>query len=286
MTRFAAILCAASLLAGCASDPLQGVPRLSDSDVADTEIQSAIRAEPDDALVLAEDAPVGETAVAPEPVRGGLLGFLRRAADGAKSQETEPVTLAAIPPASATDAPAPTASVSRPAGGPGPNDPDYQIVEIGTVLPFGTLARLCAVPDRKLGTRVERYPEGRGSYALYDSQPGTTAPHTFYLTGFKDGCARQFTAALAVFGAAETHEQLRYGLPSQVQPYSSTDAAYETLKSRICRVGKGKPCGSAMSRLSRNTVFVSVYEQFGSNTQWKTILLHDGTVVETDIRGN
>ena len=41
-----------------------------------------------------------------------------------------------------------------------------------------------------------------------------------------------------------------------------------------------------MSRLSRDTVFVSVYETFGSNPFWKTILLHDGKVMETDIRGN
>ena len=153
------------------------------------------------------------------------------------------------------------------------------------MLPYGAVARVCDLPDRQLGKRVERYPERRGTYALYDSEPGNTAQHTFYLTGFDDGCARQFTAALAVFGSPRTHEQLRYGLPSQVQPYSSTDAAYEKLKSRICRVGKGKPCGSAMSRLERDTVFVSVYEQFGSNTRWKTILLHDGEVVETDIRG-
>ena len=71
-----------------------------------------------------------------------------------------------------------------------------------------------------------------------------------------------------------------------MQPYSTTDAAYETLKSRVCGVGKGKPCGSSMSRLARNTAFVSVYETFGSNPEWKTILLHDGEVVETDIRSN
>jgi len=33
-------------------------------------------------------------------------------------------------------------------------------------------------------------------------------------------------------------------------------------------------------------VFVSVYERFGSNPAWKTILTHDGEVVETDIRTN
>jgi hypothetical protein len=259
--------------------------------VSNSEVQAAIRAAPDGALTLASDGTetaVVQSAEAPAPAatRGGFLGFLRRAADGAKDQEAAPVILAASPPATATDGTVPVASVNPAPGGPGPNDPDYRIVEMGTVLPYGTLARVCNVPDRKLGTRVERYPERRGTYAIYDSQPGNTAPHTFYLTGFDDGCARQFTAALAIFGAPETHEQLRYGLPSQVQPYSSTDAAYETLKSQVCRVGKGKPCGSAMSRLSRDTVFVSVYETFGSNQFWKTILLHDGKVVETDIRGN
>lgn len=290
MTRFATILCVAGLLAGCASDPLQGVLRLSASDMSNPEVQADIRAAPDPALALAgegTDVAVVQAVEAPAPAaRGGFLGFLRRAADGARDQMAEPVTLAASPPATATDGPAPVASVSPSSGGPGPDDPDYRIVEMGTVLPYGTLARVCNVPDRKLGTQVERYPERRGTYALYDSQPSNTAPHTFYLTGFDDGCARQFTAALAIFGAPETHEQLRYGLPSQVQPYSSTDAAYETLKSQVCRVAKGKPCGSAMSRLSRDTVFVSVYETFGSNLFWKTILLHDGKVMETDIRGN
>jgi hypothetical protein len=41
-----------------------------------------------------------------------------------------------------------------------------------------------------------------------------------------------------------------------------------------------------MLRFARNTAFVSVYERFGSNPVWKTILLHDGEVIETDIRGN
>ncbi|MEN8659412.1 MAG: hypothetical protein ABF313_15340, partial [Marivita sp.] len=172
------------------------------------------------------------------------------------------------------------------AKGPSPDAPDYRIVPMGTVLPYGVLARVCDVSTRQLGTRVERYPESRSVYTLYDSQPGNTSAHTFYVTGFGDGCARQFTAALALFGSPETHEQLRYGLPSKVQPYSSTDAAYETLKSRVCRVGKGKPCGSSMPQLARTTAFVSVYETFGSNPEWKTILLHDGEVVETDIRSN
>ncbi|MCK0149695.1 hypothetical protein MWU54_06650 [Marivita sp. S6314] len=321
MKRFAAMLCAAGLLAGCASDPLQGVPRLSEADVSEQEIQSALRgdAETTEPVVTTEPerrtgffgrllggpapsfAEPAETAIPtqtsePEPVataeatpppyqpQGGLLGFLSRAANSARAAEdTDPVELAAAPPQTATDA-TPNRRSSR--RGPKPGAPDYQVVEMGTVLPYGVLARVCNVRNSQLGKRVEQYPERRSAYAIYDSNPGNTAPHTFYVTGFDDGCVRQFTAALAMFGSPQTHEQLRYGLPSQVQPYSQTDAAYERLKSRVCRVGRGKPCGSAMTRLARNTVFVSVYERFGSNPVWKTILLHDGEVVETDIRSN
>lgn len=287
MTRFAAILVVASLLAGCADDPLRDVPRLSEAEVSDADIQAAIRADLEDPSIV-DTAPQTPRGAAPDAPRGGLLGFLGRAARAAQAPDPDADTeLAAIPPEAGTDAPAPGLfGTARSGSGPGPDDPDYEIVAHGTVLPYGTLARVCDVPDRQLGTRVERYPDGRGRYEIYDSQPGNTGPHTFYVIGFDDGCARQFTAALAMFGSPETHEQLRYGLPSKVQPYSSTDAAYETLKSRVCRVGKGKPCGSAMSRLARDTVFVSVYETFGSNPVWKTILLHDGEVVETDIRGN
>ncbi|MFA8388076.1 MAG: hypothetical protein ACEPO2_20845 [Pelagibaca sp.] len=321
MIRFGAILITAGLLAGCAGDPLRDVPRLSDTDMADAEIQPALREDAGELPVggpemepqqrglfgrlfgggdatLEPDSPLPQTSpeeavasvetvetappAAEAAPRRGLLGFLSRAAQSAQGEDGTRV--AAIPPQTQSDA-SPLAQAA-PRGGPSPGAPDYQVVAFGTVLPYGVLARVCDVNARQLGSRVARYPDNGSAYTLYDSQPGTTAPHTFYVTGFDDGCARQFTAALAMFGSPETHEQLRYGLPSQVQPYSSTDAAYETLKSRICRVGKGKPCGAALSRLSRNTAFVSVYETFGSNPEWKTILLHDGEVAETDIRSN
>lgn len=257
-----------------------GTDRAGDETGAETPLDVAETPSGAEDAQIAADAPaaegtetMAETAAAP---RRGLLGFLSRAAQSARAEE--PVELAALP-----GQPGPDAAPTR---GGDPDAPDFRIVPLGTVLPYGVLARVCDVPDRQLGTRVDRYPDTRSVYTLYDSQPGNTAPHSFYLTGFDDGCARQFTAALALFGSPETHEQLRYGLPSKVQPYSTTDAAYETLKSRVCGVGKGKPCGSSMSRLARNTAFVSVYETFGSNPEWKTILLHDGEVVETDIRSN
>ncbi len=193
MTRFAAMLFAASLLAGCATDPLQDVPRLSGADVSDSDIQAAIRAEPDEGDVTdaasasqsrgflgrllggaadpeptpAEaEADLDEAATAPEDTsatntteapRGGLLGFLSRAARDAQASAGEGTTeVAAIP--SQTQSDAPTTGIFGNAvanGGPGPDDPDYRIVPMGTVLPYGTLARVCDVRDRQLGARVE-----------------------------------------------------------------------------------------------------------------------------------
>jgi hypothetical protein len=171
-------------------------------------------------------------------------------------------------------------------GGPQPGAPDYAQVGPGETLAYGQIARLCGAPERLLGSRVATYPEGRGGYALYDTMPGTGAPHTFFLTGFDDGCARQFTAAFALFSAPSDFENLRYGLPSDTVPRSQTDTAYETLKAQVCRVRRGQPCGSRIGRLERNTAFVSIYENFGSNAQWKTVLLHDGAVLAVDVSSN
>ncbi|MFP4328967.1 MAG: hypothetical protein ACLFQL_13235 [Paracoccaceae bacterium] len=217
------------------------------------EEDTAAAAEP-----AAEQAPPPETrtaALAPDPEPGGGGGFLGRLFGGG--------------------------GASRAAPGDGP---DRRDVAFGTVLPYGELARVCDYPSGALGREVARHPERGRGYRIHDSDPGNTAPHTFYVTGFADGCARQFTAALAVFGSPEMHEQLRYGLPAQVQPYSTTDEAYETLKSRICRVRRNSPCGARIDRLERTTVFVSVYERFGDNARWKNILLHDGAVLALDMK--
>ncbi len=153
------------------------------------------------------------------------------------------------------------------------------------VLPYGKIARVCDMPKRALGKKVAQHPEKRRRYVLHDSDPGNTAPHTFYLTGFDDGCARQFTASVAIFGSVGMHEQLRYGLPADVQPYSDTDKAYEKLKSRVCGVRRKKPCGSKIGRLENDTVFLSIYENFGGNQRWSNLLLHSGRVLAQDIKG-
>jgi len=163
--------------------------------------------------------------------------------------------------------------------------PDAQDVSFGTTLPYGEVARVCdAKGQEDLGRRLGKAPASGRGYALYDSAPDTTGPRTFYITGFKDRCPRQFTAALALFGSPEVHEQLRYGRPSKLYPYSTTDKAYEKVKSSVCKVGKNKPCGAKLKTLERNTVFISTYEKFSDNARWADILLHDGIVAAAAIK--
>ncbi len=299
-----------SLLAACSSDPLRGVERLSDIDLAEggavTALPDAAERSPEGGLVAGREAGAAvPRAAAPQ---GGVLGYFSRQAEAAKAGSDGEVTRAAIGGATLDDlsedgaqvAALPRQSAPQQSGGgflsslfgggggssPQPGAPDYAQVGPGETLPYGELARLCGAPERLLGSRVATYPENRGGYALYDSEPGRSTPHTFFITGFDDGCARQFTAAFALFSAPSDFEKLRYGLPSETVPSSRTDAAYETLKTQVCRVGKGQPCGARIGRLEKNTAFVSIYETFGSNARWKTVLLHEGEVLAADLKGN
>ena len=112
----------------------------------------------------------------------------------------------------------------------------------GTLLPYGALARVCDLRGADLGTEVARYPERGQGYRLYDTNPTSTGLRTHFVTGFKDNCARQFTAALAIFGKTETHEAVRYDRSNRDLAFTETDTAYETLKSRVCKVGQREPC--------------------------------------------
>jgi len=104
---------------------------------------------------------------------------------------------------------------------------DAQDVSFGTTLPYGEVASVCdAKGQEDLGRRLGKAPASDRGYTLYNSSPDTTGPRTFYITGFKDRCPRQFTAALALFGSPEVHEQLRYGRASKQYPYSTADKAY------------------------------------------------------------
>ncbi|MDW3117346.1 MAG: hypothetical protein R8G60_05780 [Roseovarius pacificus] len=278
---------ALTVLAGCA-DPMDKVVRLSDQDVA-------------------EDAPMLDVARAPDPEETAGGGFLARLLNRSEGSASLTDDTMADDGASATGGETQTASVDDGATAPDrarsrrggffgllssgaskPDDPATAAtsdIPPGTVLPYGRVARICGLSLGQMGKVIASYPERRPVHRLYDSDPGNTAPHTFYLSGFGDGCARQFTASLAVFGTVEMHEQLRYGLPAEVQPYSDTDKAYEKVKSRVCGVPQRKPCGTRIRRLEKDTVFLSIYERFGGNADWTNLLLHGGDVVAQDRKG-
>lgn len=163
--------------------------------------------------------------------------------------------------------------------------PDVQIVPYGSILPSGAIARVCDLPGGRLGKEVGKFPERGRGYKMFDSNPSAAGARPFYVTGFDDKCARTFTAALALFGSPMMHEQLRYGLPSSVQPYSTTDKAYEGVKRSVCGVGKKKACGAKIKLLEKDTVFISIYDRIGSNSKWSNVLLHKGWVLAADRKG-
>ncbi|WP_299586951.1 hypothetical protein [uncultured Tateyamaria sp.] len=277
---------------------------VASTDVApDASIENQAADAPADAQ-LSADVPEGvET---PEhPTGRGVLGWLRRAAAAEDTPETETETAETVTESPSEEEEVIEVAVAAPIedtpdlvepekrarlfGGlratpARRTGPDARDVPKGTVLPFGEIARVCDARTRELGTLVDRAARKGPGYYLYDSAPDSAGPRTFYITGFADNCPRQFTASLAIFGAPEFHEQLRYGLPAEEYPYSTTDKAYEKLKSRICHVGRNTPCGGRISRLEKTTVFVSVYENFGENARWSDMLLHDGTVLAAALK--
>ncbi|MEO0402323.1 MAG: hypothetical protein AAF214_08095, partial [Pseudomonadota bacterium] len=197
----------------------------------------------------AESVETPVAAAAPAAKRGGVLGWLRRAAtaetgasdasitaDGTDNALQEDEAILASLEVEDIAAPEPVAAPSEdkpiaPKRAVKRSGPDARDVAVGTVLPFGEVARVCDARGRQLGSFVdEAARKGRG-YKLFDTVPDGSAPRTFYVTGFADNCPRQFTAALALFGTPEFHEQLRYGLPAKEYPYSTTDKAYEKVKS-------------------------------------------------------
>ncbi|SPF80022.1 hypothetical protein PRI8871_01824 [Pseudoprimorskyibacter insulae] len=265
--------------------------RQADDAKGEQVVEAAPVAVPAEADTTAEKTVLASAAVAEAAPKPRFSLFKRRAAvaeapvaDAPKVEadpKAEPVQVAA---AAAPKKGWGLFGKSSEAKTPKAGAPDYREVGPGVVLPYGEMARLCGVPANKLGAKVAKYPERGSGYTLYDSAPNGTSLRNYYVTGFDDGCARQFTAALALFGPPQMHELLRYGLPAKVQPYSATDAAYETLKRQICKVAKGKPCGEKLDQVGRNTVFVSAYDKFEGSQRWHNILLHDGEVVAIDVK--
>jgi len=160
-------------------------------------------------------------------------------------------------------------------GTPNSDGVDAEVVTMGTLLPFGVIAANCEATPAQMGEKVD----ANAGYALYDSDPSKTGLRTHYLTGFRDDCARQFTAATALMSDVGTHEVVRYLQSNAKTPYNVTDSAYETIKNAFCRVRRGQPCGAKLDRLAKAMAFVTVYEKFGENPTWSNILLNKGEVI-------
>lgn len=293
-------------LAGCA-DPLRGVDRISDVNL--TEDQPTAQVLPLDqegASAAVTDIAGNATGDAP-PVKQprGLLGLLSRVmpvpdvepaateklaildADAvettAPQTEPAPVVLASLVP-EPTQKPKRKGFLSRilPEKTPPRSGPDAMDVPYGTKLPYGVIARVCEARLKPMGRKIERA-SARG-YALFDSDPDSGAPRTYYITGFADGCPRQLTAANVLLGAPSFYEQLRYGPVGADLPKGATDAAYEKIKSQVCGVRQGKPCGSKIKALEKTTFFVNSYEWYGENTRWSELLIHDGAVIASALK--
>ena len=160
-------------------------------------------------------------------------------------------------------------------------------VQPGVVLPFGQIGLACGVRGKALGKEVERFPASGKGYRLYDTNPSTTQPRTHYLTGFKDGCPRQFTASLALMGSPVLHEQLLSVEQSRAEHLNAADKAFEKIRSQVCRVGRGKPCPEKRAgALEKSMAFVTIYERFGGNASWEEILLHNGVVTASSMLPN
>lgn len=260
-----------------AAETTEIAPSVAGDDIADKPLEIA---------QVAEDEPVE---LVDPAKRRGLFGLLKPVEDAPETVRTASLDTSDVTP---QPAPRALAEPKKRAGlfGGGAREttrigPDAKDVAFGTVLPYGEVARVCDAKSKSsLGRRLDQAPAPGVGYSLYDSDPQSTGPRTFYVTGFRDNCPRQFTASLALFGSPKFHEQLRYGRPSKLYPYSTTDRAYEKVKSAICKVGKNKPCGAKMVSLERTTVFISTYENFSENARWADILMHDGTVLAAAIK--
>lgn len=251
---------AALLMSGCmswlpSSDPMEDVTLLSDVVEAETESANLVAAPPPD---------------------GGLLAGLFAALGEASPEVTDAGLTTNAPPAEGGG----LLGLFSGRGlrlGPTPADN----VAPGTILEFGKLGVTCALPRAERGSEIA----SAGGFKIYDSDPSSTAPRPHYITGFDDGCARQFTAALVMTGDVGTHELVRYSQTRVTLEYSATDDAYEAIKSSFCRAGFGEPCGARLERLGARTTFVTAYKSFGASPQWAEFLLHDGAVAASDLEG-
>lgn len=322
MKRTMAWLLAGVMISGC-GDPLADFATPADVDLAPEEPTTAIVEAPSERqpsllgrLLGNREAPAEPSPVAPD--EGAIEAAVAEAEEittiaspaeeesqipAVSTDETEPETLdvAAAPEAVAQprragllglftgrgllNRPNPEqpqgetseTAVAAPAPRPG-TGPDLATVAPGEPVPFGQIATACAMRRANLGTQID----SQAGFALYDSSPGSIQPRAHYITGFRDGCPRQFTAALALMGDPQGYE-----LVEQARAHSSSntvDTAFDGIRSSVCRVSAGSPCGRRINRLARNTRFVTAYASTAPSSRWADILLHNRRVAAIDTR--
>jgi len=155
----------------------------------------------------------------------------------------------------------------------------FRQVEAGIVLPFGEIGLACGIRGRALGKEVDRFPARGKGYRLFDTKPSTTGLRTHYITGFKDGCPRQFTASLALLGSPVLHEQLLSAEGDEGQHSTGADVAFQKIRAQVCNTGRGKACPDRrVDELEKSMAFVTTYERFGGAARWTEILLHNGVI--------
>jgi hypothetical protein len=262
--------------------------------------------------VVENTDPILDTIVPVKSGLGGLFGFLKpkqtsvttQAALKAPSPEIDPavsgnVDIGPVPTPLAENTPAlleePTSEANiapkKPIFGflkpkAGARNTSLSTVALGETLPFGTVGISCDARPKDMGKRVDQFPNtGTATWQIYDTNPTSTTPRTQYITGFKDGCARQVTAALILFGAPSLHEVHRYAKARSKVSWSKADNTYETIKSKVCGVGRATPCPeNKIGKLEKHMAFVSVYKQFGDAQGWLELLLYDGKVTTKELR--
>jgi len=282
-THKLALLFFVSLTLACDSisglvDPMRGVETLADVEFAeDTNVAQLIGTDETVADLVEEALEAQEPS---EP--GGLFGFFRRTEprDPALGQE-----VAAEPSGGGNAESFEPIEASAQVGGGLFDFLQWDSADVAEdvapegPLTFGMLRAACGVKQRDLGEVVT----SASGFKVYDSAPGGTSLRPHYVTGFDDGCPREFLAALVLLGDVGTHEIVRYAGTRVQLDYSKTDLAYERIKARFCRVGEGKPCGDRLESLGRVTTFVTAYETFGAGPVWAEFLLHDGAVAAVDL---
>jgi hypothetical protein len=263
-------------LAAC-GDPFGGMGRLSDSSVGDGAAASVLATGDAPMMSEAVAGPLEQEALAaaraadPRPPRG-LLAMLGLGG-GSGGGEADVIPAAGVP-----EAAEPARGLFA---GLRPTVPAAADVSPGTVLPYGQIARVCDLGSARRGTLIADV----SGYQVFDTIPNSNAARPFYVSGFRDGCARTFTGVMVLPGDVGTHEIIRYQPSNSRIAFNETDEEYERIKSRFCSAPRGQPCGRRLDALARDTHFLTVYDRFGGGERWVEILLHDREVAAIGFKG-